>query len=144
MFFAGLLLLCCGYALLRGGAPEQVGALLLVLAFVLTIPVHRLLDTIGYRFAGAGTAVIDAALLAALIVLAWRSTRFWPLWMAGWQLATVITHAAKAVDPAMLAAGYAVEGQAWSYLIVLAIAGGTWRHQRRASAGVEDGGWKFS
>ena len=138
------LILCCGYALLRGGAPERAGAGLLVLAFALGLPVHWAFDAAGYRSAIAGTAAIDVALLAALVILAQRSTRFWPLWVAGWQLAAIIAHLAKLLDPGMLAVGYAIQAQIWAYPMVLATAIGAWRHRARLAAGDADPPWKIA
>lgn len=140
--FLVLMALCCGYALLRGGAPERVAAGLQIGAFAITILVHRLFEGSAFRVASIGTATIDAALLAALTVLAWRSTRFWPLWVAGWQLAAIVAHLAKLLDPAMLPAGYAIQAQIWAYPMLVATAAGAWRHRARLAAGDADPPWK--
>lgn len=142
ILFLVLLVCCCGYSLIRGGAPERIGAGLQVGAFALNLPVHFLLDASGYRSAIVGTAAIDVLLLVALIVLAWRSTRFWPLWVAGWQLAAIVAHLAKGLDPGMLPAGYAIQAQIWAYPMLLATAAGTFRHRRRVAAGDPDPAWK--
>ncbi|KQS04747.1 hypothetical protein ASG11_11215 [Sphingomonas sp. Leaf357] len=144
LLFLIWLVLCCGYALLRGGAPERVAAGLLVLSYALGLPVHWMIDAAGYRSAVIGTATIDVLLLVALIVLAWRSTRFWPLWVAGWQLAAIVAHLAKLLDPAMLATGYAIQAQIWAYPMVLATAAGAWRHRDRRRSGDPDPPWKSS
>jgi len=142
LLFLLLLTLTCGYAAARGGAPERVAAGLLVGAFILGLPLHFVLSVGGYASALIGGAAIDLALLVALIVLAHRSTRYWPLWVAGWQLAAVIAHLAKAVAPEMAAAGYAVQAQVWGYPMVLAVAAGAWRHRARRRAGDPDPAWK--
>lgn len=134
--------LCLGYALVRGGAPERVGALMQVAAFVLTIALHRTLDAVGFRAPNLATAVVDVALLVALVCLAVRSTRFWPLWLAGWQLAANIAHLAKLLDPGMQATGYAVQAQIWAYPMILATAAGAWRYRARCRAGVVEPAWK--
>lgn len=134
--------LCCGYSAVLGGAPERAAAALQVSAFALNVPVHFLLDGIGYRSAIIGTAVIDVMLLTALIVLAWRSTRFWPLWVAGWQLAAIVAHLAKLIDPAIMPAGYAIQAQIWAYPMLIATAAGSWRHRARVAAGDADPSWK--
>ncbi len=142
LLFLGWLILCCSYALVRGGAPERVAAGLMVAAFVAGIPTHLVLRAAGYRSADLATAAIDVALLGAIVVLAWRSTRYWPLWMAAWQLAAVVAHAAKLLDPSMQATGYAIQAQIWAYPMVAAAAIGTWRHRRRREAGYPDPAWK--
>lgn len=128
--------------MLRGAAPERIAAALQVAAFVASLAVHRLVDAAGYRSAEAGTMAVDVLLMFALVVLAWRSTRFWPLWVAGWQLAALVAHLAKLLDPAMHATGYAVQTQVWAYPMLLATAAGAWRHRRRIAGGDRDPAWK--
>ncbi len=140
--FLLLMALCCGYALARGGAPERLAAGLQVGAFVLTLMVHRLFEGQAFRAISLGTAAVDVGLLLALIVLAWRCTRFWPLWIAGWQLAAIVGHLAKLLDPEMLPAGYAIQAQIWAYPMLAATAAGAWRHRSRLAAGDPDPSWK--
>lgn len=140
--FLAWMALCCGYAGWRGGAPERIGAGLQVGAFALTVFVHRAFDAAGFRSANVATAAIDVLLLAALVTLAWRSTRYWPLWIAGWQLAAIVAHLAKTIDPAMLASGYAIQAQIWAYPMLAATAAGAWRHHLRLRDGRDDPSWK--
>ncbi|WP_295560577.1 hypothetical protein [uncultured Sphingomonas sp.] len=140
--FLILLILTCGYAGVRGGGPERWAASLLVAAYALGLPVHLALRGAGYDTALLGGAAIDVVLLVALIWLAHRSTRYWPLWLAGWQFAAVVAHLAKMLDPTMQATGYAVQAQVWGYPMVIALAIGAWRHCRRRRAGDADPDWK--
>ena len=79
---------------------------------------------------------VDVVTLAAFTALALRSSRFWPMWIAGLQLTTDIAHLMKAVDPTLFPQVYAAAAQIWSYPILLILAVGTWRsHQRRLSEG---------
>lgn len=139
--FLGLILACGGYAVAAGGAPERLGAGMLIGAYVLSVWMHRHFDPVAYRSAAIGLGLIDTGLFVLLIVLAWRSTRYWPLWVAGWQLASIITHLAKAIDPSMLPAGYAIETQLWAYPMVIANGLGAWRHRIRLRVGT-DPAWK--
>lgn len=142
VFFLALLFGCCGYALVRGGAPERVGGGLLLGAYAIDEAVHRLVDGLGYRTTATGSLALDVALLVALVVLACRSTRFWPLWLAAWQAAAIMGHLSKAVDPGMLPSGYAVQAQLWAYPMVAALGVATWRHRRRIAGGALDPAWK--
>lgn len=89
-----------------------------------------------------GFYMLDAALLIGLAILAIRSTRFWPLWIAGFQTAAVIAHTAKMLDPSMLAFGYALQVRGWGYPMLLVMALGTWRHGRRVHLAGTDPSWK--
>lgn len=137
-------MLCCGYALARGGPPERIAATLQIAAFALYLTVHFLFETRTFKTMNLGTTLLDIILLFALVVLAWRSTRFWPLWVAGWQLASVVAHFAKLLDPAMLPAGYAIQTQFWAYPMLIATAAGAWRHRARQRAGDPDPPWKIA
>ena len=142
VLFIAILLVTCGYALVRGGAPERCAGGLLIGAFVIDEIVHRLVDGRAYATVEMGSAIVDLTLLALLVVLAHRSTRFWPLWVAGWQLAAVVAHAAKLIDSTMQATGYAVQAQVWAYPMVLAVGIGAVRHRLRRRAGDPDPPWK--
>lgn len=140
--FLSVLILCNAYALARGGPPERASALLQLGAFASDEAVHRLVDGQGYAALAAGSALVDLSLLVALTVLASKCTRHWPLWVAGFQLAAIVAHLAKLVDPTMQAVGYAVQLQIWAYPMLLATAAGTWRYQARRSAGLVEPDWK--
>lgn len=140
--FLALMALCCGYAFVRGGAPERIAAGLQIGAYALSLLVHFMFERRTYQVANLGLAAIDVMLLLALVWLAWRSTRFWPLWIAGWQLAAIVAHLAKVLDPDMLATGYAIQAQIWGYPMLLVTGVGAVRHRRRIAAGLTDPSWK--
>jgi len=140
--FLGVLLATGVYALARGGAPERASAMLQLGAFAADELVHRLVDGRAYSALAVGSALVDLTLLLALAVLASKSTRHWPLWVAGWQLAAIVAHLAKLVDPTMHATGYAIELQIWAYPMLLATVAGTWRYRTRRAAGVIEPDWK--
>lgn len=142
LLFACLMGTCCSYALIRGAAPERIAAGLQIAAFALTLLLHGLFDVAGFTSTAFGTAIVDAALFMALSVLAWRSTRFWPLWIAGWQLAAIVGHLARVLDPAMLPLGYAIQATFWSYPMLIATAIGARRHRMRVAGGDPDPAWK--
>lgn len=142
--FLMLLVVCCGYALWRGGAPERVGAGLLLGAYVIDSAVHRLVDGLGYATPAMGSVLLDTMLLVALVVLAWRADRFWPLWLGGWQACAVVGHLARMLNPGMVSTGYAIQAQIWAYPMVAAIGVATWRHRGRVTRGDPDPGWKIA
>ena len=67
------------------------------------------------------------------------SDRFWPLWIAGLHLTTLVGHALRLMSGDLVPLAYAVALRMWAYpeLIILAVA--VWRgEQRRRRAG---SGW---
>ena len=130
MAFRILLALVVLYALLRGSRDERHVALICLVGAVLTTLV---LSPLAERFESVETPVmlVDLAVLAGFIVVALRSERFWPLWVAGLQLTTIMGHVVKEVDLALLPRAYGAALNFWAYPIVLILAIGTWRTQRR-------------
>jgi uncharacterized protein involved in response to NO len=128
-FFWALLLLCCGYALWRGRSDERLVALVCLGASIATrFAISPL--SVRYKTVEPGLLLIDLAVLAAFVAVALRSSRFWPLWIAGLQLTMSTSHALKAVDLDLLPRAYAAAAVFWSYPILLILVIGTWRGQR--------------
>ena len=86
-----------------------------------------------HRYAGVeeGLLLVDLAVLAGFITVALRSKRFWPLWVAGLQLTTSLGHILKGVDQDLLPQAYVAALQFWSYPILIVLAVGTFRTDRR-------------
>jgi hypothetical protein len=128
-----LLALTCGYALRCGRSDERVVALVCIVASVVTAFV---LSPWRARYSGveSGELLVDLTALSAFIFVALRSDRFWPLWIAGLQLTTSISHFLKAVEFDLLPQAYAAAAKVWSYPILVILAVGTWRAHRRRLA----------
>ncbi|MFC7536531.1 hypothetical protein ACFQPG_04025 [Sphingomonas sp. GCM10030256] len=109
------------FAARRGGREERIAANVCLLA---TIATSLLLSPLSTRFAAIelGVALIDVGVLAAFVAIALRSARFWPLWVAGIQLTTVMGHLLKAVQPKLIPMAYGTALVFWSYVILLIIA----------------------
>jgi hypothetical protein len=125
-----LLTITCGYALTRGRADERFIATVCVIASVVTAFV---LSAWRQRYSGieTGELLVDIVTLGAFVFVALRSDRFWPLWVAGLQLTTSMSHLLKAVDVELVPQAYAAAEKFWSYPILLILAIGTWRDVRR-------------
>jgi hypothetical protein len=125
--------LTCGYALTRGRSDERIVAVVCVVASVVTA---FALSSWHQRYSGVetGELLVDLATLAAFVFVALRSDRFWPLWVAGLQLTTSMSHMLKAVDLGLVPQAYAAAEKFWSYPILLILAVGTWRGHRRMIA----------
>lgn len=129
--FRILLLLVALYALVRGTRDErQVCVVLVVGVIATTLALHP----VAHRYSGLeiSVMVIDVAVFAGFLAVALRSERFWPLWVAGLQLTTIIGHVLKVIDVHLFARAYGAALSFWGYPIVLILAVGTWRaHHRR-------------
>ena len=125
-----VLLAVAAYALLRGRGDERAAALTCVIATVASVLVNSPLTR---RFTGVemGVLIVDLAALAAFTAIALRTNRFWPLWVAGFQLTSTFAHGLKAIHFGLLPQVYAAAERFWVYPIFLAIVVGTWRTQRR-------------
>jgi hypothetical protein len=132
--FRALLIVSCGYALWRGRSDERIVALVCLGA---TLASRVVFSPLSVRYTGVetGLLIIDVAVLASFVLVALRSPRFWPLWVAGLQLTTSMAHLMKAIDEQLLPIAYGAAIALWSYPILIILAIGTWRgHQRRKRA----------
>ncbi len=131
LIFLVLLLSVLGYALARGGRTERLGALILFVGSLLS---YAALSPAAKRWADVELSVlaVDLAILVAFVILALKSDRYWPIWIASLQLIGVLAHFAKLAEPAMMRTGYAFILAVWSYPMLALIAAGTWRHDRRS------------
>ncbi|MEO6360048.1 MAG: hypothetical protein ABIO43_05675 [Sphingomicrobium sp.] len=129
--FRILLVAAVLYALLQGGRDERRVGIICVIGTLVT---YFVISPLAARFEGLETPVlaVDIAVLAAFVAVALRSDRFWPLWVAGLQLTTVMGHLLKSVESDLIPQAYGAALNFWSYLIVLILVLGTWRaHHRR-------------
>jgi hypothetical protein len=117
------------YAFLRGRGDERAAASVCVVATVASVLVNSPL-TRRFGTVELGVMVVDLAALAAFTAIALRTKRFWPLWVAGFQLTSTFAHALKAIHFSLVPQVYAAAERLWVYPIFLAIIVGTWRTQR--------------
>jgi hypothetical protein len=123
------------YAFLRGSADERIAAATCILATCATNLVYSPRGS--YVDVGIGVLLVDIGALSAFTVIALRSDRFWPLWVAGLQLTTVVAHVLKSMQLDLMPQSYAAAARFWVYPIFLLIVVGTFRGaRRRATADV--------
>ncbi|MET1111672.1 MAG: hypothetical protein ABWX67_09125 [Allosphingosinicella sp.] len=134
----------CGlYVLLRGGAPEKVGTVILAVGSILSVAA---VSSPSGRFGAVevGVLSVDIVTLLAFLVLALRAERYWPLCVTALQAIGTSGHAAKLLDPGVIRSAYAIVLSLWGYLMLLLIAIGTWNHQRRLAKFGVDKSWSSS
>lgn len=138
--FDVLLLIVCVYALWHGGGPERIAATAFFLGDALSVIV---VSDPERRFGHPewGVLAVDCAMLAALTWLAVRSTRWWPLFVAGFQLDEVVVHAMRTMAPGVLPMAYLNGTALWSYPMVFVLIAGTWRHRQRLTCLGADPDW---
>lgn len=135
------LLAICGYAIWRGGAPERLAAVVCLLATAATVAGTLPRET---HFAALEleVLVIDLVLLAALLGIALKANRFWPIFATGCHSVAVAVHLAKAANPALVGPVYAFASSGTSLLVLLILWAGTLRHRRRLRAYGSDPSWR--
>ena len=128
-YFA-LLFAVCAYAFIAGRGDERMVASICVVASIASVVVISPLAS-RYSHLEAGVFLVDVATLAGFTFVALRSDRFWPLWVAGLQLTTLMSHAFKLGRIDLMPQAYAAAARFWVYPIFLIIVIGTWRSARR-------------
>jgi hypothetical protein len=139
--FMILLFLVSAYAQWRGGAPERIAAMCMVAAMMATFWAG--LSNPSYRGVEWDMLLIDLGLLLALAVLAGLADRFWPIWLAAFQLVTVAAHGVTAYNPGILPVAYWWLVGKIAYPMVAILAIGTRRHHRRIRSGHQEYAWTY-
>ena len=130
LLYWSILIVSCGYALIRGRTDERLAAGVCIAASLISVAVLSPMS-VRYRTIEEGEMAVDLVVLAVFLLVALRSDRFWPLWITGLQLTTTLSHMLKAVDFKLLPAAYGAAERFWSYPILVIIAVGAWRQHRR-------------
>ncbi|RYD84344.1 MAG: hypothetical protein EOP61_40260 [Sphingomonadales bacterium] len=130
LMFFGTLIASCSYAAWCGGWPERAGATIMVTATILSVIAAGSFNP-SWKTTELGIFLVDMLMLAALVNLALYSDRFWPIWVTSFHLIAVTTHLARLVDHSVAALAYANVAAFWAYPMMIALAVGTWNHQRR-------------
>jgi hypothetical protein len=140
LLFAMFQLLVSGYALFRGGAPERLVALFMVVAAVAT----GLMSPQGppdFTRLVRALLMIDLAFLVAVMAVALFADRYWPLWIAALQLTTLAVHGVRVYDPTLVPYAYAWTVAKAAYLMLFLLIAGVWRHEARTRSGRAEYDW---
>lgn len=134
-----LLAISTGFALVRGGGPERVVAMIFIAGGVGSLLALRPISE-RYGNIELGVLLVDGFMFAGLLWVALRSRRYWPLWMAALQILELGSHFTELLpDIARLAYGIIISF--WSYPMLLILVIGTVRHRIRLSRGLNEAGW---
>lgn len=130
LIYHTLLFGACGYALIRGRTDARIVAAIFLIGDFATYALRS--EVASYSTVETGVLIVDVIAFLGFTYAALISDRFWPLWVSGIQLTTSMGHVLKAVDTNLLPLAYAAALRFWAYPILIILAVGTWRAQRRA------------
>jgi hypothetical protein len=119
LLFWTLMILCCGFAAAFGGRSGRAIAFFYLLNIVATWAVTR--DPQAWRAPHLAALLVDAALLVALIWVALRSDRWFPIWFAGFHMVAVASHFGSVITPGFAPRIYFFLQALWSVPMLLSL-----------------------
>ena len=139
--FLVLLVASSLYAIARGGRPEQIGAVTLLVGAIASLWV---VHPRGARFYHLETGILmtDMAILGVFLWLSIQSSRFWPIWITAFVAAEVIIHLAFLIAPKVNWLAYMDATALWSWAAQTILILATWRHRQRVKTLGVDASWK--
>lgn len=129
------------YALARGGAPERIGAVILIADFQVS---HWVIAPLGDRYDGVEWAMFTVDFLAftALYGLSLFTSRFWPMWMSAVQGCVALSHL-TGLSTNIIPWAYGSFVVAWAYVLLAILGAATCRHRRRLKRFTIDPAWQW-
>ena len=103
---------CCTYAWALGGRDERLGVLIVLGATVFSL--DPVLGGVDWSRHDVDLAIVDSFAFLAAATLALFSTRFWPLWMAGFCCVGAAVNIAVAMSPGLAPKAYAYAEGFWA------------------------------
>lgn len=144
---AALLVFCLiqlsvsAYSML-GGLPERIMGGMLLAATVLTISASNLTAT--PHEGRLAVLMVDNTLFVAMVAVALKANRFWPIWVAGIHATTLPMHMLKVFNPALLTWVHAIASAVTAFPILLILVIATTRHRTRVRLFGTDPPWRDS
>lgn len=115
----------------RGGPPERLAAMLIAGWVLADALYHLLFGPSGFDRVDPWHVVLDGAMLAAIVWLALRANRVWPLFAAAAQLMCFSSHIAVMITPEGARRAYWAMSQLPQYIQLTALLAGAAAHARR-------------
>ena len=119
------------YALWRGGAPERIAAKVVIVWILTDVGYHLLFGPSGFEVVDPAHLLIDGAELVAIMWLALRANRIWPIWAAAAQVMTFSGHLVVMIGESGINRAYWAMTQLPPYIQLLALVCGAAFHNRR-------------
>ena len=130
-------------AVARGGPPERLAAAIIVCWIMADAAYHLVFGPSGFARVDPVHLFLDGGELVAIVWLALRANRMWPLWAAAAQLICVSGHLALFIEPGMQRAYWAMT-QLPQYIQLTALMLGAVAHARRFERIGPYRSWRFS
>jgi hypothetical protein len=128
----------------RGGPPERVAAAIIIGWISADAGYHLLFGPSGFERVDPVHLVLDGAELAAIVWLALKANRLWPLWAAAAQLICFSGHIALFIQPHGMKRAYWAMTQLPQYIQLVALLLGAAAHARRARRWGEYRSWRVA
>jgi len=112
------LAIATGVGFWRGGWPERVSGVAMILAWLATALLYNSIQLHGTE---VGPVLADVFLMLVLLYVALKSDRWWPMWACAFQALNVVLHFALAADAVLWRRAAWMASSAFSYLIMLSL-----------------------
>lgn len=119
------------FAFRKGGEPERLVAAVLLASAGLDVINHILFGEPAFYLVNPGHLVIDVWSMIALMWVALRANRAWPMWVSAAQIIVVLGHVSKIVELSLVRYGYYAMTQVPLNVQAAALLIGTIAHMRR-------------
>jgi hypothetical protein len=133
-----ILAIVCGTALVWGGRPERIGAVINLVASIATTAL-QLSDAGNFAPAALPIIMIDAIVVCCFCWLSVTTIRFWPLWAGGFAVTNLYTELFGALRPHVPLFPYQTGLGTYAYLALGALALATYRLPRDAAPHLRNG-----
>jgi hypothetical protein len=131
--YYALILLCVVISWRRGGTYERLAVAVLLGGSVLTrVAVSRTASA--FIDVASGVLLIDLACLVCFVLIALKSDRFWPLWLAALHLVGTLAHLARMIAPEIIPASYVLLLVVWSWPMLFLLLWASWTSPSRHGA----------
>lgn len=119
------------FAFRKGGEPERLVAAVLVATTALDLGNHAMFGETAFFAVDPGHLVIDSWAMTALMWVALRANRGWPMWVSAAQIIVVLGHMSKIIELSLVRYGYFAMTQMPLNIQAIALLLGTVAHMRR-------------
>lgn len=127
------------FAMVRGGRPERLGALVNFAGFGATTALRLIAPAVGWAPGAVSVLSIDASVAFGFFWLGVTTVRFWPIWAAGFALADLFMNLCGALLPRVPLFAFHTGLGIYAYLALGALALGTFRLPSNAEPHLRNG-----